>query len=244
MFDIDALGAMQAFARYVARDIAGVATERRLILDLEEERRRVALNLHDDVGHTLTAAIFRLDRDIAKLREGEDQAREALERARASLMECAEALHDMARELRPQVLEDLGLAAALRSLAGRMSRSGAPPTSLAIHGELVTLDKQIELALYRVAQEALTNICKHAQAEQVGILLAYGPSTVAFAVEDDGIGFGDGQLTPLRKGGLGVRGMRERVESLGGIFNIDRPMSGGTRVIAQLPLRVLNTNAP
>lgn len=235
-FSVDDLGALQALARYVARDLAGALAQRRLIRSQEEERRRIAMNLHDDVGHTLTTAIFRIDRDSAQLPGGESQARDALERARAQLLECADALHDIARELRPQTLEDLGLIAALRSLVGRVPESGGPPVTMATTGHVVSLDKHTELVLYRVAQEALMNIRKHARATNAAVLLGYGADSVMLVVEDNGIGLGHRHMGTFSKGGLGISGMRERVETLGGRFRVDSRVPCGTRASAWLPL--------
>jgi two-component system NarL family sensor kinase len=193
--------------------------------------------LHDEAGHALTAAVLRLDLEIAKQLDG-SAAIVALNRAREQLVECAQTLHAIAFNLRPRILEDFGLHAALRSLARHITEQSALQVSFETSGDIWTLAEMEELALLRVVQEALTNAQKHAGASTVRISLHYEARWLTLRIEDDGVGFAPGSLDSLAKRdriSLGVHGMRERIELLNGTFWIGVGSVGGTLVSAVLP---------
>ena len=210
---------------------------RQVILAQEAERQRIARDLHDEAGHALTAAVLRLDLEMIQF-AGDPMAVEALRRVRHQLVECCAVLHTIAFNLRPRVLEDLGLHAALRSLATRAMEGTDLDATVAISGSAWTLDEMAELAILRVVQEALTNVLKHAHASRVRVGLRYAATGLTLQIVDDGIGLRPravAQRTQGERVSLGISGMRERIELLGGRFSIRCPRSGGTRITARLP---------
>jgi signal transduction histidine kinase len=211
---------------------------RRQVIEVQEaERQRIARDLHDEAGHALTAAVLRLDLEIAK--QGEDSAViVALNRARAQVVECTHALHSIAFNLRPRILEDFGLHAALRSLARRTMEHSDLQVSVEISGDVWTLVEMEELAVLRVVQEALTNTQKHARANSVHISLHYDARWLTVRIEDDGAGFtpgSPGSPTKRDRVPMGINGMRERIELFNGTFWIGAGPSGGTGVSVLLP---------
>jgi signal transduction histidine kinase len=209
---------------------------RQMIQAQEDERRRVASDLHDEAGHALTTAIFRLDLEMAHLPPDAREARATLDRARDSLLECAMTLHSIAFALRPRILEDLGLGAALRSLAAQTMEVDAVQVGLTIEGEEQQLDETVELTVFRIVQEALTNVRKHARATQVWVRLTYGRPQLTVTIEDDGVGLDTPNVTPGRQSGLGLVGMYERLQTHGGRLEIGGREGGGARLVARLPL--------
>lgn len=211
---------------------------RRQVIEVQEaERQRLARDLHDEAGHALTAAVLRLDLEIAKQLEG-SAAIVALNRAREQLVECAQTLHAIAFNLRPRILEDFGLHAALRSLARHIGEQSSLQVSVEISGDIWALAEIEELAILRVVQEALTNTQKHAGASTVRISLHYDARWLTLHIEDDGVGFSPPSPdSPAKREriSLGVHGMRERIELLNGTFWIGAGSAGGTLVSAVLP---------
>ena len=200
----------------------------------ERERQRVARELHDQTGQALTHEIISLD--LLLERTADPVARGQLEAVKRTLEETLEEVHRMSQDLRPSVLDDLGLVPALRTLAKQ--RSG-PEVVLRVEGLRDRLPAPIETALYRIAQEALTNANKYARASRVNIDLRCLDGHVRLRVSDDGIGF-DPKSIPEReepgRAGLGIFGMQERATLLRGTLEVRSAPRRGTEVIAQLPL--------
>ena len=212
--------------------------QRRLIQVQETERQRLARELHDEAGHALTIALLRVDLERVKSTTS-PATRESLTQARDAIMGAATALNDMAFRLRPRILEDLGLLPALRTLVAQAQVPGTLRITLEGDGETPKINGNVELAVFRVVQETLTNIRKHAAARTASVRLTTVARSLILVVEDDGIGIDKRQghealITGLA--GQGLRGMRERVEVLGGIFAIGARREGGTRVVVTLPL--------
>jgi two-component system sensor histidine kinase UhpB len=184
----------------------------------EAERRRIALELHDEVGQALTAAMLRIDRAEV------DEAREGL---RAALEE----VREIARRLRPEALDDLGLRNALRALVANVARSAHLDLTPEIDPGLPELTGEQELVVYRVAQEALTNAVRHAGAETVRFSLTRRGSELILAVEDDGRGF---DLSAVSEG-AGIRGMRERALLVRGHLELDSVPGRGSVVRLRIP---------
>lgn len=211
---------------------------RRQVIEVQEaERQRLARDLHDEAGHALTAAVLRLDLEIAKQLE-DSAAIVALNRAREQLVECAQTLHSIAFNLRPRILEDFGLHAALRSLARHVTEHSDLRVAVEITGDIWTLAEMEELAILRVVQEALTNTQKHANATRVDIRLHYDARWLTLRIEDDGVGIAPGSpWSPIKsqRVSMGIHGMRERIELLNGAFEIGAGSAGGTLVSAVLP---------
>jgi two-component system sensor histidine kinase UhpB len=201
---------------------------RRELAAQERERARIARELHDEVGQNLTALAMLLTR----LADGsdEDLARR-LRAARESTLGTVDDVRRIARQLRPDLLDELGLTAALATLCERMSEA----TGLRIVRELPTdlpeLSPEVQTVLYRVAQESLTNVMRHAQAGEARLTLTVGgDESVVLRVDDDGIGLGDAK--DIGTGG-GIRGMRERALLVGG--ELELASGAGTTVTLSVP---------
>ena len=206
----------------------------RVLQAQERERQRVARELHDQTGQALTHEIISLD--LLLERTGDAKARQQLEAVKRTLEETLEEVHRMSQDLRPSVLDDLGLVPALRTLARQPS--GAE-VSLHVDGLRDRLPAPIETALYRIAQEALTNTNKYARASHVNIDLRQLNGQVRLRVSDDGVGFDPGSIPEREepgRAGLGILGMRERATLLRGTLEIHSSRLRGTEVVAQLPL--------
>ena len=207
---------------------------RRVLQAQERERQRVARELHDQTGQALTHEIISLD--LLLERTADPKARRQLEAVKRTLEETLGEVHRMAQDLRPSVLDDLGLVPALRTLAKQPSGARI---SLHVDGLRERLPPPIETALYRIAQEALTNANKYARASRVDIDLRCLDGHVRLTVRDDGGGF-DPESIPDKeepgRAGLGIFGMRERAALLRGTLDIHSARQRGTEVVAQLPL--------
>ncbi|WP_431948958.1 HAMP domain-containing sensor histidine kinase [Actinacidiphila sp. bgisy167] len=202
------------------------ATSARVLSAQEAERQRIARELHDEVGQTLTAVVLQLGRSAeqAPAPLGED-LRQVQETTRVGLDE----IRRIARRLRPGVLEELGLHSALRALAGEFT---SPGLTVADHSgpTLPAFDHETELVLYRVAQEAVTNAARHSGADRVELHLDPLPGGGAvLLVRDDGKGIGEVAE------GAGIRGMRERALLIGASLTIAPARGGGTDVRLEVP---------
>jgi PAS domain S-box-containing protein len=204
----------------------------------EDERARIAGDLHDTTVQTLTAIGRRLHSLAANgARQGEALGEELAELAEAALAE-GEEVRRLSRNLRPSVLDHLGLAAGLEHLAAELRETGLL-VSLTVEGEAGRLDDQQRTALFRIAQEALGNVRRHSGADEVHIQLRVGDDEVLLVVHDNGRGFDleSSSATPeTGSARLGLAGMRERAAMLGGQLVIDTAPGAGTRVTMHLPL--------
>lgn len=192
----------------------------------ESERRRIARELHDEVGQTLTAVLMDLKRagDRAPDPELRDELAQAQETARASLDE----VRRLAHRLRPGVLEDLGLTSALTALADEVADHTGLEIRRRFDGGLV-LDEQTELVLYRVAQESLTNVARHAGATRIDLSLVREGAAVVLRIADNGRGVG-----PAHEG-AGLRGMRERALLIGAQLEVGDAPRAGTQITLRIP---------
>jgi signal transduction histidine kinase len=209
----------------------------RLVTAQEDERRRVARELHDSFGQLLTGLSLgvRAVRDTPHLPPEAAERIAAVERIAGELHRAA---HDLAVQLRPTALDDVGLPAALANLTAEWSRRTGVPVSFADSGcGDERFPPQVETALYRVVQEALTNVARHACPNYVGVMVGRRDDHAVAVVEDDGRGFNpEGPRAPDRPGGLGLAGMRERVTLLGGTVEIESAPGHGTTIFARIPL--------
>jgi two-component system sensor histidine kinase UhpB len=205
----------------------------------EDERKRIARELHDETAQSLTTLLIRL-KILEKSRTAEDM-RGQIDELRELTAQTLEAVRMLAVELRPATLDDLGLLAALESYTDSY-RSRMP-----IHVTFSTdgfqdrdprLPPQIELVLYRVVQEALTNVAKHASAADVRVELVRDPDQVVAWVTDDGDGFNVEEMMRSRERGLGLFGMQERLALVRGQLVIDSAPGRGTRINARVPLHL------
>lgn len=206
------------------------ATARRVLAAHEAERLRVAQELHDEVGQTLTAVLLQLSRVQGRLpKELKGELDEAQEAARASL----EDVRRIATELRPETLDDLGLASALAALSDGFGTRAGVVVERDIQLESPQLSREAELVVYRVAQEALTNVARHSGSEKAKLTLTGSSEQLTLTVRDFGRGV---DQHPLRAGN-GMRGMKERALLIGAQLIIGRPAAGaGTELRLQVPL--------
>jgi signal transduction histidine kinase len=207
---------------------------RQVIDALEEERRRIARDLHDEMGHALSAAILRIDLAAMTLAADATQSHDLIGRARASLVESAEALHSIVFHLRPPILEDLGLAAALNRLVAQANELADTRIVLTLEDQVRPLPEGLDLIVFRIVQEALTNIRKHARATEATVRLRYTTRWLTVRVEDNGTG--PGSQSERTCNGTGLAGMRERVTQFGGTLQLETGERGGTTLVAKLPL--------
>jgi two-component system NarL family sensor kinase len=191
--------------------------------------------LHDEAGHTLATAIFRLDLEARRLAPDSAEAI-ALSRSRDALRLCAETLHNLAFTLHPRILADLGLIPALRSLIAQVEEIGQLQIGLTVEGTPDQLRPEVKLAAFRVVQEALTNVRKHAETDRAWVTLRFGDRQLQITIEDPGVGLVADPMVVSRSATLGLGGMRERVELLGGKFRLISRAESGLIVSACLPL--------
>ena len=210
----------------------------KVIVAQEEERKRIARELHDDTGQAITSLMIGLR---AASDACEPSVRSRFEPLRDIAAQTLESVKRMARELRPALLDDLGLAAALeRYVASYRANFGlVVDFQLTGFGNDGRLPSKVELALYRIIQESLTNIAKHAQAKNVSIVVERNPQTVIAVIEDDGRGFDVRAVldSPHEETKLGLYGMRERAELIGGKLQIESTLNKGSSVFVEIPIQ-------
>jgi signal transduction histidine kinase len=209
----------------VARD-----TVRRVVAAQEEERRRLALELHDETGQALTSILLGL-KAIGGAKSKEDAVRAEAD-VRELVVQALQDVRALAVELRPSALDDFGLGPAVERLAHTFAERSGIETTVETHLE-ARLPPEIETTLYRVVQEALSNVVKHSAARHVSIVVAQRGARVAATIDDDGQGFDE---TLVRADALGLTGMRERLALVGGALEIETASGSGTTVAAHVPL--------
>jgi len=210
------------------RELRGLSQE--LVHAQEEERKRISRELHDDVGQKLTALRYTLG-GLSRNLEG--TAKIQCEEAKQIVEHSMKTVREIAMGLRPSMLDDLGLGPAIEWLAREMSRRSGVPIEVQMEGSLRSLQDQQRTGVFRIAQEALTNCLRHAQAHFVRVLLHEGPNEFTLVVQDDGIGF---EPEAVASGGLGIIGMRERAAELGGEIEWITKPGKGTQVRLSIPL--------
>jgi signal transduction histidine kinase len=208
-----------------ARNLGG-----RLITAHEDERRRLARELHDDVTQRLAALAIQ----AAKV-EGGAQSRESAKSIREGLVELSEDVHALSYRLHPTVIEDLGLVEALRAECDRVARSEAMRVELDTGAVPAKLPADAAVGLFRVAQEALRNVARHAKASAVQVALHGGNGRLVLAVRDNGAGFADSRKASGAS--LGLASMRERMRQLDGTLDVDSAPGRGTTITAWVPLQ-------
>ncbi len=213
-------------SRRVSRDVVG-----RVVAAQELERKRLARELHDETGQALTSILLGL-KSLEQAVAGDD-GRAAVASVRELVVSTLQDVRRLAVELRPSALDDFGLAPALERLVETFREQTGIRVDFESNVGEERLPSEIETALYRIVQEALTNVVKHAQASRVSILLTRRDGSVAAVVEDDGSGF-DSSVTSHE--GLGLVGMHERVGLVGGRLRIESAAGSGATLVAEVPL--------
>jgi PAS domain S-box-containing protein len=210
-----------------ARDLS-----RRLLRSQEQERARIARELHDDMTQRL--ARLAIDAGNVEQTPAAREVRPAVEALRQGLVRLSDDVHAMSHRLHPAVLEDLGLVDALRAECDRCAQSSDTTVVLSVGDLPAPVAPGLALCLFRIAQEALRNALRHAQAREVKVSLASTAEGLQLAVQDDGVGFDPGAEARSRT--LGLASMRERVSLLGGELDVESQLGTGTLVLAWVPL--------
>ena len=202
---------------------------RQALLAQEAERQRIARELHDEVGQVLTGVVLELEH--AAGRAGEHDAAQ-LAAAREAVRRSLDEVRRIARELRPEVLDDLGLQSALRSLCTATAAHNGLRVERDLELDGANVSPEVELVVYRVAQESLTNVMRHAEASQVLVALHHVDGALRLVVRDDGRGL----PADREPAGAGIAGMQERALHIGARLTISSEPSGGTEVRLDVPL--------
>jgi len=230
-----ALESADLYRRLEARrgELERLAT--RMVQQHEEERRRLSRELHDETAQVFSAVKLQL----AVLRENAtDELAERLDRALALVDTGIQTIRNVTNDLRPSLLDDLGLVPALRALVGDFSDRAGILTRVRVTEELPRLSEEAELALFRALQEGLNNVARHAEASSVVVALVTEGDGVLLSVRDDGKGPPDLDWHHLeRKGHMGLTGMRERITSLGGTVALNGAAGSGLELLVRVPAR-------
>jgi two-component system, NarL family, sensor histidine kinase UhpB len=227
-------GEIGALERAFNRMIERLETERRqagtrALQAREEERQRIARGLHDEVGQTMTGVLFLL-KQLAQ--SAPDPQKGPLDEAQEAIRTNLEEVRRIAQELRPEALDHLGLPSAVNNLAGAFARRTKVAVERHIDPQLGKLPPNVELVLYRVAQESLTNIARHSEATRVSLDLRRNGRSVVLRIADNGRGFEH----PHVEGG-GLRGIRENALIIGGALKIKPSPTGGVEVRLEVPIQ-------
>jgi signal transduction histidine kinase len=229
----------QAQAQYEMKQRQALQTEllRRTVAAQEKERTRIARELHDETGQTLTALHFGIEALKSMLESKGAVSVEAVEKLQKLADQALADLKQLVTDLRPAQLDDLGLVAALHWLADQSSQRLGVKATVRVKGHRVRLPSEVETALFRIAQEALTNVAKYAQTDQARLDLVFGPKMIKLVVADPGVGFDPQEVPSARDGrAWGIAGMRERATSVRGRLDLFSAPGEGTRVCAVIPL--------
>ncbi len=201
----------------------------------EAERQRIARELHDETGQALTAIGLGLRGATASLDHNPERAVEQMRHLEGLVAHSIDELQRLIADLRPSHLDDLGLPATLRWYAGEIESHSELPISVTVTGEAQPISAPIKTALFRVAQEALINVLKHADADSASVILKYGEEDVVLIIEDDGCGFDVGIIRGGERKSWGLMGMQERANLFGGEFKLQSRIGQGTRVRVTMP---------
>ncbi len=206
----------------------------KLLSAQEDTRRRLARELHDDFSQRLAV----LSMYAAKLEHQRDNPRavvEGLKQIQDESVKLSSDIHAIARQLHPSILDDLGLSDAVASACERFSQAEGIPVDCVQENVPPGIPKDVALSIYRIVQEGLANIAKHARASRILVSLASSKHAIRLCIKDDGVGFDTGEAA--RGGGLGLASMRERVHLIRGKLNIKTEPGGGTEIRVAVPLR-------
>jgi PAS domain S-box-containing protein len=235
------LTAIEGIARDISQHVIARERLRELTMRIteaqEEERRRLARDLHDDIGQALTIVKMRL-RMAENALPPDSPAREKMDVLKGLLEDTLQTVRSLSHELRPPLLDELGWDAAIAWLCDSFSQRTSLPVTYAREGDPIRLETGIELTAYRVVQESLTNILRHAGASSAHVIARRADGQLVITIEDTGHGF---DIDALRRSdkpgrGLGLLGMQERVDTVGGHLEIFSAPGKGTRVEARLPI--------
>jgi signal transduction histidine kinase len=210
------------------------------IIDAQEsERRRISRELHDELGGALTAIKYNLEIIERDLPENLSEGKERLKEVESLSSQMLAQLRRLSQDLRPPILDDLGLLPTLRWYIENYEKRWKIKTHYEATDFQQKLNPELETALYRVVQEALTNVAKHARADNVHIHLSCADSAIMVTITDNGTGFDPQEVlgTDIQRRGYGIIGMQERVSSFGGRMDIRSRRGAGTQISIEIPLR-------
>ena len=207
---------------------------RRVVAAQEAERQRIARELHDETGQALTAIGLGL-RGISTTLANDEKGVKNLRQLETLAARSLDELQRLISDLRPSHLDDLGLPAALRWYAGEIQNRVPLEIAVQVRGEERQIPSVVKTTVFRVAQEALNNVIKHARANKVNIRLDYAAEVVGLQVEDDGCGFDNDRIDTPERRAWGLIGMEERASLLGGQLRVDSSPGAGTRVEVRIP---------
>ncbi|MCC5926594.1 MAG: PAS domain-containing protein [Bacteroidetes bacterium] len=203
---------------------------------IEEERRNIARELHDGLGQLLTAAHLNLDLVEQNLDKDTVRARDDIRRAKELITTTIREVRNISQNLRPAVLDDFGLVPAVRNLCDEFRRTGMLNVQFSEYEMLEHYSPGIEIVVFRVCQEALNNIVRHAGASEASIDLYNRESHILIVIQDNGQGFDTSKITQSGTGS-GLINIKERVELLGGSIQIESRINEGTEIIIEIPLK-------
>lgn len=206
----------------------------RIIKAQEEERRRVARDIHDGPAQAMANVVFRAEVCERLIETDIDRAKEELKELREQVRMVLRETRKLIFGLRPMTLDDLGLAPTIKRLLDNMKERGGINAEIRVSGQEVRLDPPTEVGLFRVIQEALTNVEKHSKAKLVRVRLDFRSNAVSASVEDDGIGFESMEI--ISNESFGMTGMKERLSLLGGEVTVKSQKGKGTKVYINVPL--------
>lgn len=210
---------------------------RQLLLAQEEERKRISRELHDEIAQTLTSINVRLAELKSEASVNAKGLQKKIARTQKMVEKSVDIVHRFARELRPTVLDDLGLIPALHSFVKTFSKQTRAHVHITAYAAVERLDNVRRTVIYRVAQEALTNVARHACASRVEVSIQKLPQTVQVIIKDNGKSFEvERVLRAKAHKRLGLLGMRERVEMVGGKLHVESTPGHGTTIRAEIPL--------
>jgi signal transduction histidine kinase len=210
---------------------------RQVVAAQEAERQRIARELHDETGQALTAIGLGLRGVTTAMKQGSVSVGDNLHSLEGLVAHSLDELQRIIADLRPSHLDDLGLPAALRWYAGEVDSRTPMDVKVDIQGENQPLPSTVKIALFRVVQEALTNVVKHANATRSEVCLTFGEDAVTVTIRDDGCGFNVESVAQNGRPTWGLLGMRERAALIGGQFSIQSSPGKGTRVKVTTPYR-------
>jgi PAS domain S-box-containing protein len=203
---------------------------------VEEERRKIARELHDGLGQLLTAANLNLELAEQDLSDDPVQARETLVRVKDIITTTIREVRNISQNLRPAVLDDFGMVTAIRNLCDDFSRTGTVQVQFSDYEMRKHYSPAIEIATYRICQEALSNIARHSKATEASIDIYNRESFILIVIQDNGTGF-DPSDPRQSNSGSGLINIRERAELLGGNVQIESRIDNGTEILIELPLK-------
>jgi len=206
----------------------------RMQQDVEQERKRISQSLHDEMGQNLTA--LQLDAGWIRRHCNDDPVILGIvDRMQHSIEDSAGSMRRIVADMRPRVLDDLGITAAIKGLVKDVSARGSIEVAFVPKGELDDIEDAVKTALYRMLQECLTNVTRHAQASRVDVLLVADSRGIEMIVADNGCGFA--QQARSKRGSFGLFGLGERAAQLGGTVIVESAPQQGTRITVRLPRR-------